>query len=83
MEPEKEKTDNKEIVDEKLKESSESQEKEEFEETDAKEQDRFLPIANITRIMRRGLPKNAKISKDAKETIQECVSEFISFVTSE
>lgn len=25
----------------------------------------------------------AKISKDAKETIQECVSEFISFITSE
>lgn len=24
-----------------------------------------------------------KISKDAKETIQECVSEFISFITSE
>ncbi len=29
------------------------------------------------------LPANAKIAKDAKETIQECVSEFISFITSE
>jgi histone H3/H4 len=27
------------------------------------------------------LPSNAKISKDAKETVQECVSEFISFIT--
>ncbi len=48
-----------------------------------REQDRFLPIANISRIMKKGLPNNAKIAKDAKETVQECVSEFISFVTSE
>ncbi len=48
-----------------------------------REQDRFLPIANISRIMKKGLPNNAKIAKDAKETVQECVSEFISFITSE
>ena len=48
-----------------------------------REQDRFLPIANISRIMKKALPSNAKIAKDAKETVQECVSEFISFVTSE
>ena len=46
-------------------------------------QDRFLPIANISRIMKKALPANAKIAKDAKETVQECVSEFISFITSE
>ncbi len=33
--------------------------------------------------MRKALPSNAKIAKDAKETVQECVSEFISFITSE
>ena len=33
--------------------------------------------------MKRALPANAKIAKDAKETVQECVSEFISFITSE
>lgn len=44
---------------------------------------RFLPIANIGRIMKKALPENAKIAKDAKETVQECVSEFISFITSE
>nr|XP_010913307.1 nuclear transcription factor Y subunit B-3 isoform X2 [Elaeis guineensis] len=49
----------------------------------AKEQDRFLPIANIGRIMRKAIPENGKIAKDAKESVQECVSEFISFVTSE
>ena len=48
-----------------------------------REQDRFLPIANISRIMKKSLPANAKIAKDAKETVQECVSEFISFITSE
>ena len=48
-----------------------------------REQDRFLPIANIARIMKKVLPPNAKIAKDGKECIQECVSEFISFITSE
>lgn len=33
--------------------------------------------------MKKTLPNNAKIAKDAKESIQECVSEFISFITSE
>ncbi|KAL6953423.1 Nuclear transcription factor Y subunit B-3 [Sarracenia purpurea var. burkii] len=52
-------------------------------ELSAREQDRFLPIANVSRIMKKALPANAKISKDAKETMQECVSEFISFITGE
>ena len=33
--------------------------------------------------MKKALPVNAKIAKDAKETVQECVSEFIGFITSE
>ncbi|XP_027127235.1 nuclear transcription factor Y subunit B-3-like [Coffea arabica] len=52
-------------------------------ESSPREQDRFLPIANVSRIMKKALPANAKISKDAKETVQECVSEFISFITGE
>ena len=44
---------------------------------------RYLPIANINRIMKKALPDTAKIAKDAKEAVQECVSEFISFITSE
>ena len=87
---------------------------------------RFLPIANVAKIMKASIPENAKIAKDAKECvqvgwvgatgrvgcrlrtetgwrrvfglwalvsgwqsrsflviIQECVSEFVSFVTSE
>ncbi|BAT77299.1 nuclear transcription factor Y subunit B-3-like [Vigna umbellata] len=48
-----------------------------------REQDRLLPIANVGRIMKKVLPGNAKISKESKETMQECVSEFISFVTGE
>mmetsp|Transcript_30589 Transcript_30589/g.103909 ORF Transcript_30589/g.103909 Transcript_30589/m.103909 type:complete len:97 (-) Transcript_30589:607-897(-) len=50
---------------------------------DTREQDRFLPVANIARIMKRVLPPNEKIAKDAKEAVQECVSEFICFITSE
>ena len=48
-----------------------------------REQDQYMPIANVIRIMRRILPSHAKISDDAKETIQECVSEYISFITAE
>jgi nuclear transcription Y subunit beta len=29
------------------------------------------------------VPENGKMAKDAKESVQECVSEFISFITSE
>ena len=51
--------------------------------TVVREQDRLLPIANVSRIMKKALPNNAKIAKDSRETMQECVSEFISFITSE
>ena len=50
---------------------------------EVREQDRYLPIANVGRVMRNRLPSNAKIAKDAKEMVQECVSEFISFIMSE
>lgn len=54
-----------------------------------KENQAILPDANIrnlvlvARIMKNALPENAKIAKEAKECMQECVSEFISFITSE
>ncbi|XP_073152620.1 nuclear transcription factor Y subunit B-4-like [Henckelia pumila] len=49
----------------------------------SREHDRLLPIANVGRIMKQILPPNAKISKESKETMQECVSEFVGFVTGE
>nr|ACO15242.1 Nuclear transcription factor Y subunit beta [Caligus clemensi] len=48
-----------------------------------REQDRFLPIANVARLMKKVIPSQGKIAKDARECVQECVSEFISFITSE
>lgn len=48
-----------------------------------REHDRLLPIANVARIMKASVPPVAKISKEAKESVQECVSEFIAFVTGE
>jgi nuclear transcription Y subunit beta len=33
--------------------------------------------------MKKCLPETTKVSKDAKECVQECTSEFISFITSE
>ena len=50
---------------------------------DNKDQERFLPIANINRIMKAALPIDTKISKEARECVQECVSEFIAFITCE
>ena len=47
------------------------------------DQERFLPIANINRIMKAALPADTKISKEARECVQECVSEFIAFITCE
>ena len=47
------------------------------------EYDNYLPLANIGRIIKNNLPKDVKLSKSSKETFQECVSEFISFITSE
>lgn len=52
-------------------------------DSELREQDRWLPIANVARLMKNTLPSTAKVSKDAKECMQECVSEFISFITSE
>ncbi|KAF4369681.1 hypothetical protein F8388_015768 [Cannabis sativa] len=43
----------------------------------------MLPIANVGRIMKGILPGTAKISKEGKQTMQECATEFISFVTGE
>ncbi|KAL3503630.1 hypothetical protein ACH5RR_038079 [Cinchona calisaya] len=43
----------------------------------------LVPIANILRIMKRGLPSNAKVSEDAKSILHECVSEYICFIASE
>merc|ERR1712109_331897 len=48
-----------------------------------REQDRFLPIANVARIMKKAIPSQGKIAEDARECVQECVSEFISFIASE
>ena len=47
------------------------------------EQDRFLPLANISRIMRDISPSKYKVSREAKASMQESLSEFIAFITSE
>lgn len=48
-----------------------------------REQDLYLPITNISRIMKQKIPSNGKLSKESKTQVQECVSEFISFITME
>jgi nuclear transcription Y subunit beta len=51
--------------------------------THGHEQERYLPIANISRCMKGALPESSKVSREAKELVQEATSEFISFITSE
>ena len=48
-----------------------------------REQEHFLPISSVVRIMQSILPSHAKISDEAKQTIQECASGFICFITGE
>lgn len=37
----------------------------------------------VARVIKNALPPQAKLSKESKVCIQECVSEFISFITSQ
>lgn len=46
-------------------------------------EEEFLPISNINRIMKQAVHPNLKISKEAKKLMDECVTEFIGFITSE
>ncbi|KDN43895.1 histone-fold-containing protein [Tilletiaria anomala UBC 951] len=46
-------------------------------------QPELLPSANISRLMKATLPATSKISREAKEAVSECLSEFICFITSE
>ena len=64
---------------EKIEEESSDQEK----SNDEGENVRHLPIANVSRIMKKLLDEETKISKESKELVQECVSDFISFITFE
>ena len=48
-----------------------------------REQDRLLPIANISRIMKGTLPGSAKVAQGAKDSVQEYASEFIALITAE
>lgn len=43
--------------------------------------DEYLPIPSVIKIMRQVLPPHVEILDDSKEMMQECVSEFIAFVT--
>lgn len=43
--------------------------------------DRQLPIANVSKIMKDAMPEIAKISKESKELMGKCASEFIAITT--
>lgn len=57
--------------------------KEEASEEEITDADYYLPVANVSRIMKTRLPPQGKVAKEAKEAVQECVTEFICFITSE
>jgi nuclear transcription Y subunit beta len=43
----------------------------------------FLPLSNIAKIMKDSVDPQLKISLEAKHLMEECVTEFICFITSE
>ena len=43
----------------------------------------LMVVTLVARIMSQALPHKAKITKEAKEAMQDCATEFISFITSE
>jgi len=53
-------------------------------EKETKPNERLLPSAVVSLIMKKALPaEDHKVAQRAKEYVQECVSEFIGFVTCE
>lgn len=43
----------------------------------------FLDTDNVYRIMKRNIPSHGKITKEVKDGLSECVSEFVKFITCE
>lgn len=41
------------------------------------------PVNKIAKVMKKALPSNGKLSKNGKELVQQCISEFISYITGE
>merc|ERR1719336_1675610 len=66
-----------------IQQARDEEEEEGPREGELREQDRFLPIYNISKVMKKVVPHSGKVAKEARECVQECVSEFISFITSE
>lgn len=52
-------------------------------QSDKKEPDILFPVANISRIMKKVIPPNATITKDCLLAVQQCVCDFVSFISSE
>jgi nuclear transcription Y subunit beta len=50
---------------------------------DAQKAENYFPAANIMRLVKKIVPANAKVSKEAIADIQEKVCDFISFISSE
>lgn len=46
-------------------------------------QEEFLPLSNISKIMKDSIEPHLKISLESKHLMEECVTEFICFITSE
>lgn len=52
-------------------------------QTKRKEEDKYLPVANIARIMKNQMTKDTKLAGEAKEMMQMFLSEFIAVVVGE
>ncbi|GIQ83371.1 hypothetical protein KIPB_004679 [Kipferlia bialata] len=41
----------------------------------------YLPVANVGKLMKASVDSNVKVARDSKQLVQECLSEFIMFMT--
>ena len=48
-----------------------------------REQDRLMPLSIVAKLMAKELPRNAKITRESKEAMQEMVSEIMLFISAE
>jgi histone H3/H4 len=46
-----------------------------------RDQDRFLPLHNISKLIKEASPPGSKTTRESRELIKEAASEFISFIT--
>lgn len=52
-------------------------------EDEFNERDTYLYSENVSRIMKRNMPSHGKVTKETKDAVNDCVCDFIRYITCE